>query len=247
MKLDSYTIERLKETSTACIVTGKMGNDDFVYFIVKTSCLEQVDDKLVEKMIEEEQTSKRIEATFRTVLTYPATKKHIDKYFTEKQMVVESWEEYEELKKLTEIPWIDNIFKEDITEGERIFYRDDDYAVIADNKWNGNVDELYYLVLFKDKRLESLRNLDETHLELLKKIRTKIFEIIRDRHNLNQEDVCLFFHYLPSHFRLHIHVVNISKTTLCLYDCFRSILLDDVIKNIEIDKDYYKQEMYFLY
>ncbi|ORD93655.1 DCPS [Enterospora canceri] len=234
------------------VVVGEMEGKQFVYLIDNTSSLEKLSndiilDQIDGKRMEPKSAKFATNVTFRTTLAYPATEKDVNKYFNENKYIKESHENYCKQNIVTDIPWIDQIFMNEVnTKTGPNYYMDANLVVTTDYKWNGNVDELYLLCIFKDEKYKSLRNLDKCDLNLLKSTRTKIHSILKETFGLSKEDAVLFFHYRPSYYKLHIHIVNISKSKLCLYNCRRNVYLDDVIRNIENYDDYYKHDMHLI-
>lgn len=250
--LENFIIENICDHNNITVITGKYENNLFVYLILNISILESLSDDFIINAIKDDKQEIISTVNCKTILIYPATEMHIRKYTMEKVYRCESFSEYLKDTPFTPTPWIQTIFEQTNglnmpILGEEIYYFNSDIVIIADNKWNRNVNELYLLCLFKDSKYNSIRNLDENDLELLISVKNKIYEVVYDKFKLTHGDLCLYFHYRPTYYQLHIHIVNISKTTLCLYNCYRSILLDDVIKNITLNGNYYKKEIWSLY
>lgn len=66
--------------------------------------------------------------------------------------------------------------------------------------------DVRYLVVFKDRRLLTIRNLDASHLETLVDIQTQVTAFLRIHHRDSYQDYAFFFHYMPSVYQLHAHV-----------------------------------------
>lgn len=241
MQLKNFTIEKTIKTQSLVVATGEMDGEKYVYLIDTISAIENLTDEFIKTLLEKENTKQEIEVDYKTILIYPAKESKIRKYFEEKEYLLETYEEYKAAEVETDISWIENIFTGNDT--ENVYFKNEEIVVVADSKWNMRVDEMYLLVLFKNKDLLSIRDLDRSHVELLEEVKKDVYKLVKDMLNLNEEDICMYFHYKPSYYRLHIHVINISKTTHCLHNTYRSILLDDVIRNIKMDENYYKQDM----
>lgn len=74
--------------------------------------------------------------------------------------------------------WVYNILDHG-KEKERILIKDDcpelGFVAIPDLKWDGkDVSSLYYLAIVRQKNLKSIRDLNETHLPMLKNVRDKV-------------------------------------------------------------------------
>ncbi|ELA42089.1 uncharacterized protein VICG_00938 [Vittaforma corneae ATCC 50505] len=129
---------------------------------------------------------------------------------------------------------------------EKVYFENDHYLVIADYKWDQmSVDQMYLLMIFKDCTLRSIRNLNGSHVGLLKNARENIY-VLCDQLGVHREHLCLYFHYRPSYFRLHIHIVNIRKSIARLGSFSRHVLLDDVIRDLEMDPRYFEYNCYYV-
>jgi m7GpppX diphosphatase len=106
--------------------------------------------------------------------------------------------------------------------------------------WDGkNIDKLQLLCMPTDKTLRSIRSLDIYHIPLLEHMKKITLQVIRDKYELEERYIKIYFHYQPSTYHLHIHFVNISSNQLhssveYLHD-FNSVLF-----NLSICSDYYK-------
>ena len=60
-----------------------------------------------------------------------------------------------------------------------------------------------YLVVFKDTTLKTIRDLTQHHVPLLEDINAQVLAWLRLQ---NKETFCMYFHYMPSIFQLHMHV-----------------------------------------
>ena len=250
--LEKFIIENIYDHNSITVITGKYENNLFVYLILNISILELLSDDFIINAIKENKQEIVSTVNCKTILIYPATEMHVRKYTMTKVYRCELFSEYLNDEPFAPTSWIQTVFDHANglsvpILGEEIYYFDNDIVIIAYNKWNRNVNELYLLCLFKNSKYNSIRNLNENDLELLITVKNKIYKVVYDKFDLTSDNLCLYFHYRPTYYQLHIHIVNISKTTLCLYNCYRSILLDDVIKNITLDGNYYKKEIWSLY
>ena len=96
-----------------------------------------------------------------------------------------------------------------------------------------NVDSLYCLAIPRDTSLFTIRDLTAKHLPLLKEIREKSLEIIKDKFELEASQIRAFLHYLPTFYHLHVHFVNSKLIAKAAANVGHAVLLDDVIDNIE--------------
>lgn len=139
-----------------------------------------------------------------------------------------------------DLTWIDNIMSGK-NESEKIIYNDEDFILMPDLKWSSNdLCDMYYLAIFKDKELRSIRSLNQTHLSLLRKVREISTNKIKEIHNIDSDQLRLYFHYHPTFWQLHLHINLITKPWHgALSDCAH--LLSLVINNIELVNDYYQK------
>jgi m7GpppX diphosphatase len=161
---------------------------------------------------------------------------------SEKKIIRESYEDY--LKYIMKRDpkkdqWIYNII-EGLSEQESILYRDELCIIIPTYMWDGkNVDKLHVLCMPTDVSLRCIRSLDSSHIPLLEHMKRKTVKIIKNKFNLDEHYLKMFFHYEPSTYHLHIHFVNTS------YHDSRSSVeysheLNSVIFNLSIRDNYYK-------
>lgn len=130
-------------------------------------------------------------------------------------------------------------------ETERIIYEDPDpengFVLLPDLKWNGrNVENLYVLAITHRRDIKSLRDLNHSHLPLLRNIRTKAAEAIESRYGILSTQLRMYFHYQPSFYHLHIHINPVRNDAPGIW-CEKSHMLDTVINNLELLPDYYKK------
>ena len=178
------------------------------------------------------------------LVIYPAIKEDFKKYiYTSKKKSIETYEMYYNNiypKIITQdLTWINNIVN-GISENESIIYNDNDFILMPDLKWdNKTIDDLYYLVIFKDKQLKSIRDLNLLHVTLLQKTKDISIKKIKELHNIDSDQLRLYFHYYPSFWQLHLHVNLITKNWngSCI-DVAHP--LSTVINNIKLVNNYYQ-------
>jgi len=66
------------------------------------------------------------------------------------------------------------------------------------------------MALFCDPKLHSLRDIKGEHIELLKGVRNTIKEILSTKFGMDYSEVRVYFHYPPTFYRLHIHIMNLG-------------------------------------
>jgi m7GpppX diphosphatase len=136
--------------------------------------------------------------------------------------------------------WIYNII-DGTSEQELVLYRDDLCIVIPTYVWDGiNIDKMHLLCLPTDITLRSIRSLTSEHIPLLEYMKQITLYIIKQKYDIDEHYVKMFFHYEPSTYHLHIHFVNIAH-----HDARSSVEysheLNNVIFNIYICPDYYQR------
>ena len=92
---------------------------------------------------------------------------------------------------------------------EEIYYNCERW-LLAKDKHPGT--DTRYLIIFKDTNLRTLRDLRDCHIPLLREARDKSYATLAKIMNLGVQDVAMqwriYFHYYPSVFQLHAHIVN---------------------------------------
>ena len=155
--------------------------------------------------------------------------------------------------------WLRDIV-DGISEHERILYRDqhpqNGFVLTIDTKWktppplrseilnkclhgHKSVQTLYCLAIINRKDIYTLRDINASHVSLLKNIRKKSLKTIETMYGLHKSQVRAFVHYLPQYYHFHVHFTTLSHITGCLIE--HAHLLDDVIQNIELDSSYYEK------
>ncbi|XP_001605474.1 m7GpppX diphosphatase [Nasonia vitripennis] len=184
-----------------------------------------------------------------TTIIHPASQKHLDKFLRKELYIVN--ETYEIYEKVTlpyleanqfSLQWVDNILNHK-AEFDKIIFEDKDkekgFVMLPDLKWDGQLATLSILVLAR-KRIRSLRELNETHLPLLKNIQEAGTDVIMKKYNLPASQLRIYLHYQPSYYHLHVHFSYLMFETPGIY-CEKAHLLSTVISNIEIASDYYQK------
>lgn len=142
------------------------------------------------------------------------------------------------------LDWVYNIL-EHKQEVERIVFEDPDpengFVMLPDLKWDGKaVETLYLLAITHQRNLKSLRDLNASHIPLLKNIREAGIKAIQEKYGIEESRLRIYFHYQPSFYHLHIHFNPLSNEAPGIF-CEKSHMLDTVISNLEIVPDYYKK------
>ena len=129
----------------------------------------------------------------------------------------------------------------------KIIYENSDFMLMPDITYLGeneqneqNYSKVHYLVLVKRKDLLSIRDLDNSHIEMLKSIDEISKNSISNATNININLIRSYFHYRPSYWHLHIHydISGYNQPFATLDGCH---LLHNVIENIKFYPNYYKE------
>jgi len=161
----------------------------------------------------------------------------------EKKIIRETYQDYLKYIKYRDPKkdqWIYNII-DGTSEQELVLYRDELCIVIPTYVWDGvNIDKMHLLCLPTDITLRSIRSLTAEHIELLEHMKQTTLYIIKQKYDIDEHYVKMFFHYEPSTYHLHIHFVNVAH-----HDARSSVEysheLNNVIFNLSICPDYYQR------
>lgn len=99
--------------------------------------------------------------------------------------------------------------------------------------------EKRYLVIFKDLKLRTMRDLRLEHVEMLKDMQQKLSKFLRQQHGLLANSYRIFFHYFPSVFQLHAHV----SARRIAFNSYRRHYLVGVMRNLQKNDQYYQDAM----
>ncbi|XP_003737724.1 m7GpppX diphosphatase isoform X2 [Galendromus occidentalis] len=195
------------------------------------------------------QPEKKLNEIKATVI-YPATPKHIEKYSRQEfHYVRETADIYREKvapfleKNSFSLQWVYNVLDRK-KEEENILFEDKDeklgFMLCKDMKWDmkSNAD-LHALVIAHDRTLHSIRDLRREHIPLLENIREKSITLIEEKFGLGEDKLLMYFHYPPSYYQLHVHIVALTFENPPGGGCQRGHLLDTVKSNLEICSDFY--------
>ncbi|CAK9098145.1 unnamed protein product [Durusdinium trenchii] len=149
----------------------------------------------------------------------PATKKDIEK---RRKVVLQRICETRQLYDAVTVPstlegadkrdtWVANIIHGQ-SEQEHVVTElsGDGLVVVKDYKWQNTevVDDLYYLCLFSDMGVRSLRDLRATHLPLLRRIQDVVVPGLAEKHGASASSLLAYVHYHPTFWYFHVHIVN---------------------------------------
>lgn len=195
---------------------------------------------------------------FSVSLTYPATQKHIEKWEEHDHVrVIETAEIFEKIvspyiDNLPEsrIQWVYNIL-DGIKESDRIIFEDPDpktgFVLLPDIKWDGvSRSTMYLQAIVHDRTIRCIRDLRACHLPLLENMLECALKAVSQRYIVPQPLLRTFIHYHPSFYHLHIHIAHSAIATGTSV-AGKAFLLEDVIENLRMDGNYYKNRSFCCY
>ena len=91
--------------------------------------------------------------------------------------------------------WIYNII-DGISEQDNIIFKDNQFLLIPSYTWDKTTNNLHLLSIPFNKSIRCIRDLNSTHIELLKYMKIKSLEIIKNNFNLDETELKIFFHRL---------------------------------------------------
>lgn len=137
--------------------------------------------------------------------------------------------------------WVKAIFDGSAKE-ETIYIDKPGYKVLPDFKWDYNPEHLYLLIMFSDPGLRSIRDLRIEHSDTIKQAVADAKQWAYRQYKIDTDQLLCFFHYWPSAWRLHIHVQHIGSPIKGLNtQAGRAHLVEDVLRNISYDSEYYNK------
>lgn len=187
----------------------------------------------------------------KVTLIHPATEKHLEKHSVARMLMVDETPALYQNALLPYVAekrfnheWVYNIL-EHRSEAERIVYEDKDdqsgFVIVPDLKWDGvNLASLYLMAIVRRRDLASIRDLNESHLPLLRNISSNGIDAVLKRYGLHRCDIRAYFHYLPSYYHLHVHITAVNFDAPGRH-VGRAHLLSTVINNIELMSDFYQR------
>ncbi|GES99499.1 HIT-like domain-containing protein [Rhizophagus clarus] len=193
---------------------------------------------------------------FKVTLIWPATETHIRKYsFQPRFLIRETPHIYETIVKpyIESIPpnriqWVYNILSKK-SESERILLEVEEestgFILLPDMKWDTvTLENLYLIAIVHRRDIRCIRDLNDSHLPLLKNLRRQILQFVPQKYSgIRSDELRLFVHHLPSYYHFHVHVTHLRNDTIAGGIAIaKAYLLDDIIENLEkFAQDYYKK------
>jgi hypothetical protein len=137
---------------------------------------------------------------------------------------------------ITKKQWIYKIINGE-KEQEDVIFRTDEFLLVPDVEIKDDENYLNWIVIFTNTEFKCIRCLNQTHIPLLKRVENEI----RKKLPSDCQDVMMYFHYPPSVWQLHLHVLtpcNILRTTNSMQKVY---FLQDVISCLSIDANFFKK------
>lgn len=190
--------------------------------------------------------------TITSQIIYPADDRIIDKYsMSESRLISETPQlyaavtgEYERSIPKSKLNWIYNILDKD-AEAEKTIYKDKDpetgFTLCLDLATGSEVKENFHVLALVERRdLGGLRDLNASHLPLLKKMQSVGTQKVSEHFQVPVDQIRVYFHYHPSFYHLHLHFSHVHHLAHGVLT-ERAKLLSTVIDNIEFVPDYYQK------
>lgn len=187
----------------------------------------------------------------KVTIIYPASEKHIVKFSAQpKHLLEETAQDYQTVtlphleREQLSLEWLYNVLKHR-KEQDRIVFEDPSdetgFILLPDLKWDGKtLEQLYLLALVRVRGIKSLRDLTGEHLPLLRNIKERGTEAIRERYGIGADKLRVYLHYQPTFYHLHVHFTFLQHDPPGI-QCEKSHLLATVIGNLELVPDYYQR------
>lgn len=187
----------------------------------------------------------------KVTIIYPASEKHIVKFSAQpKHLLEETARDYQTVtlphleREQLSLEWLYNVL-EHRKEQDRIVFEDPSdetgFILLPDLKWDGKtLEQLYLLALVRPRGIKSLRDLTGEHLPLLRNIKERGTEAIRERYGIAADKLRVYLHYQPTFYHLHVHFTFLQHDPPGI-QCEKSHLLATVIGNLELVPDYYQR------
>lgn len=126
-------------------------------------------------------------------------------------------------------------------EREQIIFKTDSFILLPNNitgtRTIMNKSVVNLLVIFTDTILKTIRDLRGCHVTLLEYMLKTCVKKIHELYSIEREDIIAYFHYPPSVYQLHAHIV--TKQFCRVGDLYRFHNIHSVISNLKLDPDYY--------
>lgn len=169
-------------------------------------------------------------------------------YRLNQSIIKESYEDY--LKRASKRNPSKDQWIKDIVNGsqhvEGTLYSNEDFIIFPPAKWNMKDMKTFHMLAFvKDFSIRSMRDLNATHIPLLESILKIGCDEIKKKYGLSQEKLKIYVHYPPTSWILHIHF-NVIRDSTSSSSVEYSNSLYNIIANLKMNGDYFKQDLYVM-
>lgn len=231
---DTITAPPVNENATRDWEANVITSNDVYHRLLVTSGLESVN------------------AVDMTII-HPAEQHHFKRFITGSRHIVhEDPSMYEKIivpflaEKPKDLTWVENVLTGK-SEADRVLFSDADtltgFVLAQDYRWSGqSVQELHYLAIARDPKLTCLRDLRGHHISMLQQIAEEGRRQICMKHSADAiayDQIIAYLHYPPTFYWLHVHLVHADKIEDMSMRAGRAHLLEEVIRNLQLDGDYY--------
>jgi m7GpppX diphosphatase len=130
--------------------------------------------------------------------------------------------------------WIFDLISGAAKHEREVIYIDTDQWLLCSHPES----DVRFLVVFKDLRLHSIRDLRHEHIPMLRDVNRQVAAFLRARSPKDVRSFKFFFHYMPSVFQLHMHV--------CLQhtgDTLRIHSLQSVLHRLDFDDLWFRRAL----
>lgn len=169
---------------------------------------------------------------------YPALKEDIERIDTSYECLHETYDEY--LSFPVSSCWIDEFMHNPRNSHYKALFENDDFVVL--DKGSSDITSLRWSCVFKHSRLQSIRDLEMADLAMLENARKEIERLLNEA-GAPKDKACLYFDYCGKTLYLCLEIAGVSRSFSNLYFSGRFIYFDDLVKNISLNADCYKQEI----
>ncbi|RYP69851.1 hypothetical protein DL771_005862 [Monosporascus sp. 5C6A] len=190
-------------------------------------------------------------ADLKLSLIYPCTDKHVKKHSRQGfRHVMETPAVYRERvrpwieragRAEGQLNWVYNII-EGRAEAEDVIYRtplgrdgDEGFLMLPNLHWDRRtVEALHLLAVVERRDLWTLRDLRKRHVPWLRHMRARLVDATVSTYpGIEPDQLKLFFHYQPTYYHLHIHVVHVMLEATSTQSVGKAVGLDSVIEQLE--------------
>jgi hypothetical protein len=154
---------------------------------------------------------------------------------------IELFTETKELYKNISLPYINSVLEKNTkwihdllfnkSEEKLVLFRNSNFVIAKDIIWKNSSKNEFYILVIPTTLIRTIRDLDSSHVELLKQMKSKAIEIA-STFGLSENKLYFYFHYHPSYYQLHLHVVIVGHP-LIENKLYRHYFLDDIINKLE--------------